>query len=618
MRPVINTSRRTLLAALTASAAAPLTGLTASPASAAPASLPAAVPEGLNAAPLASSGLGGPQSAMTLTGPSHDIAALTRASVGALTRAVLPGSPARTEVRCEGRPVAVLTTGARTVLMTGPERTFTEDKRTVTDLFERALKADGTWGNSPEGGEWSVFGGAAAATPEGLVYTDFKLREAGAGLMVLDAGFQGQNEGRYATVVDDEITDVDVECTGRFSEVPQGNACSLALVFAYQNRPGGGDSTHYRARVSFTTSGGTELRLEKVLNGNAVRLGAVVPLAAGGVAPNTDWTIRVRREGSRIRIKSWAAAAGEPAAWDMEFTDPETDPAKKALYAKGRVGLRGGASDGCSNLPIEMSVSRFAVRDATWEKPPSVTHSHWVRLLDTSYDGTWTPAVEAAVRGWAGSLAPDALSYAAMFLPGAPQVTSGWKQPVGAQVFGKAGYGKTDEEGVRQVGADFHEYMGQPWQFPDRAGLKTAEAGQVGNVDCSGYVRMVYGYHMGVPVYEGGVTSKKGLPRFSGAMVEEAPGARIAAKGADGKALAANVAIQPGDLVLFDANAPKAGDDYTVDHVGIYLGTDADGLRRFVSSRKSCNGPTMADVSGPSLLDGSGEYALSLRTVHRI
>ncbi|MEV5080441.1 hypothetical protein AB0K74_16940 [Streptomyces sp. NPDC056159] len=78
--------------------------------------------------------------------------------------------------------------------------------------------------------------------------------------------------------------------------------------------------------------------------------------------------------------------------------------------------------------------------------------------------------------------------------------------------------------------------------------------------------------------------------------------------------------LQPGDLVLFNADSGDDGDPptVTVDHVEIYLGRDAVGKRRFLSSRKTVNGPTMADLAGASLLDGTGLYAESLHTVRRV
>ncbi|MER7764676.1 NlpC/P60 family protein [Streptomyces sp. NPDC097619] len=612
MPPVIDTSRRTLLAALTATAAAPLTGLAAAPASAASAApaAPAASEAGVPASVAQmSAGLTGPRSSVTLTGPAQDMAALTRASVAALTTSVLPGSPARTEVRSEGRPLAVLTTGSRTVLMTGPERTFTENKRVFEDAFDRTLATPGSWGNSPAGGRWSVFGGTeVAGTGSDPVYPQFTLTQRGAAR----AEISDTSTGRYALLRDEEVTDVDVRCTARFDRIPTGNAVSFALVFAYRSN-GAESSTHLRARLSFTTQGEVQLRAEKLVGATATTPAGLTAVSlATGVPAGADWTVRVRKEGTRVQIKAWRTGTTEPTTWRMEFT--ETD----ARYAQGSVGVRGMASDGCTST-VNLTVSRFAITEATWANPPAVTHPHWVRLLDAPYDGTWTPAVEDVIRAWTGSLAPDALAYAAAFLPGAPGATSGRRAPVGARVLGEAGYGKTDAQGLRPVGADFHDYMDRPWSFPDRTQPKAPEEGQAGNLDCSGYVRMVYGHHMGLPLFDDVDPNKRALPRKSGAMVEHAPGVLVATKTDDGKALQAGTALQPGDLVLFDANEPGDPDEaYSVDHVGIYLGPDADGRRRFVSSRKSCDGPTMADLSGASVLDGTGTYAVSLRAVRRL
>ncbi len=105
-------------------------------------------------------------------------------------------------------------------------------------------------------------------------------------------------------------------------------------------------------------------------------------------------------------------------------------------------------------------------------------------------------------------------------------------------------------------------------------------------------------------------------PSAGPSPTDYAPGARI--DQTNGTAPPAAQQLQPGDLLLFNADS---GDDTvtaTVDHVGIYLGTDAAGKRRFLSSRKTGNGPTMSDLGGASLLDGTGTYAQKLHTVHRV
>ena len=72
---------------------------------------------------------------------------------------------------------------------------------------------------------------------------------------------------------------------------------------------------------------------------------------------------------------------------------------------------------------------------------------------------------------------------------------------------------------------------------------------------------------------------------------------------------------QVGDLVFFDASTD---DGAAIDHVGIYLGVDSAGHRRFISSRKKANGPTMGDVGGASIIDGGGYWAAAFRAVRRI
>lgn len=585
---MINTSRRRLLAAFAASAATvPLSALAASEAQAAPAPV---TPVDPFTAPF---GLGGAGSSVTL--PPLDASYFTPVTLATpLTATALSGTPTRTEVTSGGRRVALLTHGARTVVLPGPTRTFAENKRPFVDDFQRTLP-DTTlpvdqrqyWGQSPGGGSWSTLGPDA---------TDYSVTP-GAGIISLTTDYAS----RHATVRDDEITDVDVRCVGRFDKVPTGQACSFALSFGHQDT-----HNNYRARLSFLTTGAVELRVEKEVSDTVTQLATAVTLATG-VAAGTDFTIRVRREGTRIRAKAWRSSSAEPSAWTVDVTD--------STFGKGRVGLRALANDGCTNLPVKLSVSRFEVSAATWETPPSVTHGDWVRVLPQPFDGTWTDALEQTIRGWAGSTVPDVLAYAAMFLGGAPAVTAGSGPAQGKQVLGESGYGYLDPHGYRYEGADFHEYMNVGWTFPD--GTYTGPSSkQAGNLDCSGYTRMVYGYHMGVPLAAGADTSGQRIPRNSRYIVDYAPG--VVVDRTDGTNPPAATQLQAGDLVLFNADSSDDKVSPTVDHVGIYLGRDAAGKRRFLSSRKTVNGPTMGDLGGASLLDGTGTYATSLHTVRRI
>ncbi|MCZ4124646.1 NlpC/P60 family protein [Streptomyces sp. H39-S7] len=557
-------------------------------ASARPTSLSAGT---VTASPTSPASLTSPRSSVTIG--ALDPTYFTQVALGSFTTSVLPGAPERLEVTSGSRHVATLTKGARTVALTGPERTFTENKQPFIDDFQRTLP-DQTlpvtdrkyWGTSPGGGSWSTLGPAD---------TDFSVVP-GSAVIALTTDYAS----RHATLRDDEITDVDVRAVAKFDKVPTGQACSFALSFGHQDT-----HNNYRARLSFLTTGAVELRAEKEVADTVTQLSTSTTLATG-VAAGTNWTIRVRRETARIQVKAWRTDSAEPTAWAVDVTD--------STFDKGRVGLRALANQGCTNLPVKLVVSRFQVDAATWQ-PPAVTHTTWVRVLSDPFDSTWTPAVEQVIRGWAGSPSPDVLTHAAAFLAGAPAVITAATPAMGKHIMGKAGYGYLDPQGYRYEGADFHEYMNLGWTFPD--GTYTGPSSkQVGNLDCSGYTRMVYGYHMGVPLAAGEDTSRTLLPRKSRHMVDYAPGARIAQT--DGIKPPAAQQLQPGDLLLFNADSGDDTETVTVDHVGIYLGVDTAGKRRFLSSRKTGNGPTMSDLGGASLLDGAGTYARKLHTVHRL
>ena len=122
---------------------------------------------------------------------------------------------------------------------------------------------------------------------------------------------------------------------------------------------------------------------------------------------------------------------------------------------------------------------------------------------------------------------------------------------------------------------------------------------------------MVWGYRNGVPMTlrPDGVA----LPRRAFKMYESAPGI-VTVKNIGSQVMSFS-RLAPGDLVFFDA---ATDDGAAIDHVGMYLGRDGAGNERFLSSRKSINGPTLGDYNGQSILSGTGLYARSFRAVRRL
>ena len=201
---------------------------------------------------------------------------------------------------------------------------------------------------------------------------------------------------------------------------------------------------------------------------------------------------------------------------------------------------------------------------------------------------------------------PDVIAIATQYLHGAPDQRDGH----GIRFAGAARFGPV-REGVVSEFSDFTDYLGAPWTYPDGTIIRP-NADRFGALDCSGFIRVLYGYRSGYPM-EFMTPTGKALPRRAVMMAEHGPGVVIVA---DSRVHSADIGrLQPGDLVFFDVD-PVDGPQ--VDHVGIYLGIDSTGHRRFISSRKTNDGPTLGDVGGVSSLDGTGLYARGFRSARRL
>jgi len=212
---------------------------------------------------------------------------------------------------------------------------------------------------------------------------------------------------------------------------------------------------------------------------------------------------------------------------------------------------------------------------------------------------TWFPAARTSTK-------PDLIDIAMQYGPAGRDQRNG----KGLRVAGHAVFGPL-EKGSRLESSDFNDYLGVDWTFP--AGVRRkAQRTHYGALDCSGFVRVVYGYRSGYPP-EYAPPTGKALPRRAVMMAAASPGVLLIPDA--GHQITDFDRLQAGDLVFFDADP---GDGPAIDHVGIYLGIDSQGRHRFMSSRKTANGPTLGDLGGTSLLDGSGLYAHGFRAARRL
>lgn len=230
---------------------------------------------------------------------------------------------------------------------------------------------------------------------------------------------------------------------------------------------------------------------------------------------------------------------------------------------------------------------------------PFVT-STWVRVLPQSYDGHFDAVDEAWLNAAANDSGTDVIETAMAFVEGAPN---------------DADYGPLDPAtGKREEGSDFNDYLGIPWNYNGKMDRPDAE--QINSLDSSGYIRMVWGYANALPISLN--PDGQAIPRKIFQILDSMPGPGVVVMPNTGMQVTDLSKLQVGDIVFFDADT---ADGTQIDHVGMYLGTDADGNYRFISSRKTSNGPTFGtdfeSQGGKSVLDGVGEWAKAFRAVRR-
>lgn len=277
-------------------------------------------------------------------------------------------------------------------------------------------------------------------------------------------------------------------------------------------------------------------------------------------------------------------------------------------------------TDGARNAVLTGPSRTFSEPRTTTAK---VVTDNWVRLLPQP----WSKGAEKEVwfRSWfakyRGSTADDIFAIAFQYGDGAPAK----KDPDGLRYRGDSDFGPISNNiryDLRLEQSDFYDYLGEAFKFRDGT-VEYAEPAKIHSLDCSGFIRMVYGYRSGYHLNPTDDASGTGLPRTAYGIGTSHYGVDILPLRKSGstvplhmyKSATGRDKLQPGDLLFWkldNRTGPR------LDHTGIYLGLDTDGHPRFLSSRKEANGPTMGDIGGGARLDGNGMYAKYLTNAKRL
>ncbi|MEU4653019.1 NlpC/P60 family protein [Streptomyces sp. NPDC023723] len=290
------------------------------------------------------------------------------------------------------------------------------------------------------------------------------------------------------------------------------------------------------------------------------------------------------------------------------------NPARSVL--RGSDGqIKAVLTDGARTATLTGAARTFAEPTSTSSK---VSTTDWVRLMPEP----WQKGAEEKkwFKDWyaeyADSKEDDLFAIAFQYVAGAAPK----KDAEGTVYAGDADFGPLNTTGaeggdLRLEQSDFFDYLGVDYPFRDGT-TGTPDAQRAKSLDCSGFMRMVFGYRARYPLMSSD-TSGDGLPRTANGMARSDEGADVlplAGTSAADRPTGIDQ-LQPGDLVFFKLDT-RTGE--RLDHVGMVLGYDTEGHLIFISSREEVNGPTIGDVGGVSRLDGNGYYAKTLRSAKRL
>ncbi|MGV9660597.1 C40 family peptidase [Streptomyces koyangensis] len=328
-----------------------------------------------------------------------------------------------------------------------------------------------------------------------------------------------------------------------------------------------------------------------------------------------------------LRAEEQAKAPAVQAVTDTPLLQSSTgketgEQSWERLKNPARSVLRGEGGEVVATFTDDARTATLKGPSRTFTEPSNtksrVVTEDWVRLMPEP----WRQGAEKEkwfkdwFKQYFGSEEDDVFAMAFQYVEGAPVK----KDDEGIAYMGDADFGPLNPNGsegndLREELSDFYDYLGIPYTFRDNSTIQP-ETKRARAVDCSGYMRLLWGYRARYPLMSSD-GSGDGLPRTANGMARADIGAdviKLTGVGPESRPKNIDV-LQPGDLVFFKLDARTKE---RLDHVGMYLGNDSEGHRIFISSREEVNGPTIGDKGGTSRLDGNGYYAKTLRSAKRL
>ena len=208
----------------------------------------------------------------------------------------------------------------------------------ASDTFNRTVT--GGLGTADLGGAWTRVGGVAA---------DLSVAPGTASFLMPSPSVQ---DSAYLASVSETTSETDTTFTD--TNVSTGTAG----VYVYLDGRRVSTNNEYDARIRLTPAGGVAVELTKYAgSATATAIGSEVTLPGVTFTPGTLIKARFQVSGTSpttLKVKVWAAASPEPAAWTITTTDNTA-----GLQAAGAVGLTTYLSGSTTNAPTTVRFTTF-------------------------------------------------------------------------------------------------------------------------------------------------------------------------------------------------------------------------------------------------------------------